>query len=176
MTEKDEKDSKVIPLFPGRDRGAKPGPVPPAGKAPKRAPDEPEVLQEIKGILGEIEPLPPPPAEGPKAPEPGHRNAVRCPQCEQYTWRLTQHCIHCGADLVAYAEERIYRRRRRWAITARCILVGSWFVAAGCIYGYNHYYRVLPPKVRGVMMLTALGIVGVNLLLGWITSQDDRRR
>ena len=101
---------------------------------------------------------------------------MRCPQCEQYTWRLTQHCIHCGADLVAYAEERVYRRRRRWNIIGRCIIVGSWFVAVGCFYGYNHYFRVLPPKVRGVMMLTGLGIVGVNLFLAWMTSEDNRRR
>lgn len=86
---------------------------------------------------------------------------MQCPRCEQFTWRMTQYCIHYGADLMAYAEERIYRRRRRWAIAARCILVGSWFVAAGCFYSY--YYGVLPPKVRRVMMLTALGIVDVNL-------------
>jgi len=62
---------------------------------------------------------------------------------------MTQHCIHCGADLAAYSEARAYRRRRRWAIAGRCIVVGSWLVAGGCFYGYNHYYRVLPPKVRG---------------------------
>ncbi len=175
MTEHDGKDSKVIRLFPAKD-GSRPV-DPPDGETAGSSAGDPEVVrQTIVGLLGDAEPIPEPPLEGPAAPEPGHRNAVLCPQCDQYTWRMTQHCIHCGADLVAHAEERIYRRRRRWAIAGWSILVGSWFVAAGCFYGYNHYYRVLPPKVRGVMMLTALGIVGVNLFLAWITSGDNNRR
>lgn len=175
MTEKDEKDSKVIPLFPGKDSGARRGPDPPAS-ASKLGLGDPEVLQEIEGILGEIEPLPPQPANGPVPPPPGHPKAIKCPQCGADTWRETRHCWNCRLDLVEHVEAQIYRRRRRWAIAGRSIIVGSWFVAAGCVYAMNHYYRVLPPKVRGAMFITVLSIVGVNLFLLWMSSEDNRRR
>lgn len=175
MTEQDGRDSKIIRLFPAKG-GRAPDDPPPGDIADPETGAPDTVRDKIVGLLGEAEPVSAPPAPGPLAPEPGHRNAVLCPQCDQYTWRMTQHCVHCGADLLAHAEARAYRRRRRWAIAGRCIVVGSWLVAAGCFYGYNHYYRVLPPKVRGVMMLTALGIVAANLFALFIISQDGNRR
>jgi hypothetical protein len=174
MTEKDEKDSKVVRLFPAKDGSRLADP--PDGETASTGAGDTEAVRQIVGILGEAEPVPVPRSEGPAPPEPGHRNAVQCPQCDQYTWRMTRHCVHCGADLVAHAEARIYRRRRRWAIVGRCIIVGSWAVAAGSIYAVNHYYHQLPPKVRGVLFITVIGIVGVNLFLFWMVSQDDRRR
>jgi hypothetical protein len=175
MTEQDGKDSKVIRLFPAKGDRA-PDNLADGDAGQPTAADPKAIEVKIAGLLGEAEPLPPPPPPGPKAPPPGHRNAVMCSQCDQYTWRETRRCIHCGADLLAHAQARAYRRRRRWAIAGRCIIVGSWFVAAGCIYAMNHYYRVLPPKVRGAMFITVLCIVGVNLFLLWMNSEDNRRR
>jgi hypothetical protein len=177
MTEKDDNDSKVIPLFPGKESGGQQESQRSAAPDPQPKPEDPDTLrQAIQGLLGEAEPIPPSAPDKPQAPEPGHRNAMRCPQCDQYTWRLTQHCIHCGADLFADAEERAYLRRRRRHIIVWCGVVTSWVVAAGCIYAYNEYYRSLPPKVRGILVLVGGGIIAVNLFLFWITSSDDERR
>lgn len=50
---------------------------------------------------------------GGNRPPAGHHNARECPQCDELTWRMTQHCIACGVDLFAIdAEER--RERQKW--------------------------------------------------------------
>ncbi|UCV13776.1 hypothetical protein [Quatrionicoccus australiensis] len=50
---------------------------------------------------------------GGNRPPAGHHNARVCPQCDELTWRMTQHCIACGVDLFAIdAEER--RERQKW--------------------------------------------------------------
>jgi len=175
MTEQDGKDSKIVRLFPAK--GGRAPDDPPRGEILDPGTADPQAIEKtIAGLLDEAGPAPQQQSEGPLVPEPGHRNAVQCPQCDQYTWRMTQHCVHCGADLLAFAEKRAYRRRRRWAIVGWSIIVGSWFVAAGCIYAMNHYYRILPPKVRGAMFITVLSIVGGNLFLLWMNSEDNRRR
>lgn len=35
-------------------------------------------------------------------PDPNHRNARLCPQCDGITWRATEHCIYCGFNLFAH--------------------------------------------------------------------------
>jgi hypothetical protein len=50
-------------------------------------------------------------------PDPGHRNGIWCPQCDAWTWRATQHCIHCQYDLWAHAQrqaEEQHRLRIAW--------------------------------------------------------------
>lgn len=176
MTEPGDKESKVIPLFPGQEGGAPKAESSEAAELPKsESQDRDDLRREIETLLGEAEPLPTAPHE-PQGPEPGHRNAVRCPQCDQYTWRLMQHCIHCDADLVAIAAERADRRRRRWHTVAWCSLVASWFVGAGCVYAYIEYYGSLPANVRGILFLVGGGIIAVNLFLFRIMSADDPRR
>jgi hypothetical protein len=176
MTEPGPEESKVIPLFPGKGSGADRTESPAAAESPSSdAQERDDLRKEIEALLGEAEPLPPAPPE-PQGPEPGHRNAVRCPQCDQYTWRLMQHCVHCDADLVGLAAERADRRRRRWHTLAWSVLGASWFVAAGCVYAYLHYYGSLPPNVRGTLFLVGGGIIAVNLFLFRIMSTDDQRR
>jgi hypothetical protein len=176
MTEPGPEESKVVPLFPGQGGGAANAESPVDTESQRaESQDRDDLRREIETLLGEVEPLPPAPHE-PQGPEPGHRNAVRCPQCDQYTWRLMQHCIHCDADLVAIAAERADRRRRRWHTLVWCALGASWFVAAGCVYAYSQYYGSLPPKVRGILFLVGGGIIAVTLFLFRIMSADDQRR
>lgn len=173
MTEPGADESKVVPLFPGQEGSAAKAQSSAAAESPNSDSKERDDLRkEIETLLGEAEPLPSTPHE-PKGPEPGHRNAVRCPQCDQYTWRLMRHCIHCDADLVGLAVER---RRRRWHTVAWSGLGASWFVAAGCVHAYIQYYGSLSPKVRGILFLVGGGIIAVNLFLFWIMSTDDQRR
>ena len=91
-----------------------------------------DVRREVEQMLAEAERVPAPephpaprlsePAppivvvvpEAPKGPPPHHRNAMICPQCDEWTWRATQMCIHCGGDLFAFARQRTEERRRQW--------------------------------------------------------------
>lgn len=40
-------------------------------------------------------------------PPPDHPNAVVCVQCEAYTWRLTDCCMHCRFNMAAHTQEQI---------------------------------------------------------------------
>lgn len=41
---------------------------------------------------------------GLKPPDPDDPNGCDCPQCQEWTWRHTQHCIFCGYDILAHNE------------------------------------------------------------------------
>lgn len=86
---------------------------------------------EIKALLeASIEPLPAPasmPADLVRAPDPvhvvmpsrpdvppsHHRNAIECPQCDQWTWRATETCLACGFNLFRYFEELAAEKQAR---------------------------------------------------------------
>ncbi|MGH8758768.1 MAG: hypothetical protein ACREVW_04545 [Burkholderiales bacterium] len=46
-------------------------------------------------------------------PPPGHRNGVECPQCDRWTWRATEHCLHCGYNLYEHFEAMEAERQAR---------------------------------------------------------------
>lgn len=39
-----------------------------------------------------------------KAPPPYHQNAIRCNQCNNFTWRNTPDCVYCGNDIKRYLQ------------------------------------------------------------------------
>lgn len=64
-------------------------------------------------------------------PEPGHRNAIRCPQCDHWAWRATDECWHCHYNILKHTQRiakerqeefREYRRKElsQWAFWLAC--------------------------------------------------------
>src|SRR5581483_2705656 len=157
-------DEKVIQLFPeqkGEGRGGL-----------EREPafdwqDAGALEREIRGVLSDARPAEAGGVETPPGPDPTHPNAVRCPQCDGYTWRRTRYCEHCHADLPALAAER--RRSWLWSIA-----IASWGFGLVCLYLVQH--QPLPPKVRTVLMTAVLVIAGVNAFGFWIFSQPEGHR
>jgi hypothetical protein len=158
-----DEDRKVVRLFPRRNS------EPDGGLERKPALDWQDVdavEREIRGVLHEAAVDRPPDPELPSGPDPSHRNAVRCSQCDGYTWRRTRYCRHCNADLVALAAER--RQGVLWAAA-----IASWGLGLGCFYLVQHY--VLPAKIRAVLMTAVLVIAGVNVFGFWLASLPERR-
>lgn len=158
-------DSKVVPLFPVQAQG--PG-SPSAREADAELPDLAAMGAQVREYMADAEPAPP----AGVGPVPGHRNAMRCPQCDQYTWRETERCIHCGKNLVAHAAQAATAQRtQRQGLIWSCAIL-SWAVALACIYLSQHY--ALPSGVHLVLRYAVFGIVGVNLVGFWIASMDKR--
>lgn len=124
------------------------------------------VEREIQGVLRQARPAESAEEKDERGPAPSHRNAIRCPQCDRFTWRRTQVCMHCGADLAAYAAER--RQAVFW-----CAAIASWVIALGCFYVMQHY--ALTPRMHTLLNLVGLGIVGVNVFGFWLASQGEKR-
>lgn len=72
-----------------------------------------------------------------KRPPEGHPNSRECPQCHGETWRLTQWCVHCGADLFA-----IDKKERDRSVGIRSIKVSVFFML---ISGLAFYCQTLTP-------------------------------
>ena len=159
MAQHDDTDpnGKVIHLFPGQQRDDRMGPVREPGFDWQ---DANALEREIRGVLGDARRDET--AEGSSAPDPSHRNAVRCPQCDRFTWKRTPLCRHCGADLAAYSAER--RHALLW-----CVAIASWGLALGCFYLTRQY--VLPPRIHAVLKAGGLAIAGANAFGFWIASQ-----
>lgn len=53
----------------------------------------------------------------PDVPQPHHRNAIVCPQCDRWTWRATDECRLCGYNLARHfeweEEVRVAQRQER---------------------------------------------------------------
>ncbi|WP_029921963.1 hypothetical protein [Nevskia soli] len=153
---------KVVRLFPqqtgrGRD-GLERGPA-------LDWQDADALEREIQGVLGEARPAVGE-AEARPGPDPAHRNAVRCPQCDRYTWRRTRYCQQCNADLPALAAER--RRSWLWSIA-----IVSWGLGLGCIYLVQNYF--LPAKARAALLAVVLIIAGFNVFGFWLATQYKAR-
>lgn len=90
----------------------------------------------ISGIL--VAATPQLPAQ-PGGPEPGHRNAIECPQCDQWAWRASAHCWNCGLSIAEYFQgleqlrlnrEKDALARRRLVIALLCFTCGAILMAA----------------------------------------------
>lgn len=152
---------KVVRLFPEQTGEGTPG--------LERGPvldwqDAGALEREIRGVLGEARPAGGE-AETRAGPDPEHRNAVRCPQCDRYTWRRTRYCHHCHADLPALSAER----RRSWLW---CAAIMSWGLGLACLYFVQH--QPLPPKLRTLLMTAVLVIAGVNALGFWVVAGNEK--
>ncbi len=99
------------------------------------APPVSDLSEEVGRLLADAEPVTESPVDAAptpprlRVPDPSHRNAAQCPQCDDVTWRSTPRCIHCGYDLEGYiwraAQELVraaaVRRQKRlflWTIVA----------------------------------------------------------
>lgn len=96
-----------------------------------------------------------------KGPPEGHPHSRECPQCRGDTWRLTQWCVHCGADLFAIDE----RARARSAAIRRLKIVGAGFVVSALAF-YAQFY--VPPSWR--LWLTGVGVM--SLLITVAVTKD----
>jgi len=171
MTDDDSKGSKIVPLFPARAREAV-DERPQASSSPTPPDELAAVVNQVEELLTHAEPALRQPSMAQAGPDPGHRNAMRCPQCDQYTWRQTAHCMHCGTDLVAHAAQlEAVRLERRQGVWWSCA-IASWAIAMGCIYVTQHY--ALPPRIQLGLRYAVFGIFGVNLLGFWIASMGRR--
>lgn len=158
-----DEDRKVVRLFPRRNS------EPDGGLERKPALDWQDVdavAREIRGVLRGAEEDRSSDPQAPSGPDPSHPNAVRCSQCDGYTWRRTRYCQHCNADLTALAAER-------WQGMLWAAAIASWGLGLGCFYLVQHY--VLPANIRAVLMTAVLVIAGVNVFGFWIASQGKER-
>lgn len=87
---------------------------------------------------------------GVSLPPDGHPNSRYCPQCEQATWRMTQHCVCCGVDLFAMDEHHRWRAIQRRK-TKFAVFFGLF--AALAIYGKDF----LPETMQGIAV--GMGVV-----------------
>ena len=99
---------------------------------PMQAQDEAALVRdEVLCMLAEAESVLPRPAPEPqwlparaeppayfapapmRGPEPGHRNAIICPQCDQWAWRATRDCWNCEFNLLEYERQNVIERQRQ---------------------------------------------------------------
>lgn len=99
--------------------------------ASRHAPDEAgRVLDQVSRMLAEAESSLPRPDPEPqwlparvepptylapapmRGPEPGHRNAIICPQCDKWAWRATRDCWHCEFNLFEFERQNAIERQR----------------------------------------------------------------
>jgi hypothetical protein len=155
-------DVKVVPLFPQQGQQTLAG----LERGPTFDWQDPNALErEIQEVLRGAQPERATEAQSSHEPDPSHRNAVRCPQCDCFTWRRTRVCRNCGADLAAFASER--RSAVLW-----CAAIASWGIALSCFYLIQHY--ALGPRIHGVLNMVGFGIVATNVFGFWIASQREK--
>lgn len=87
-------------------------------------------------------------------PPENHQNSRECPQCHGETWRLTQWCVHCGADLFA-----IDGRVRDRLIARRSLKVAGILLVVGGAAFYAQFH--VPPAAR----LWVMGFASFSLFL-----------
>lgn len=153
--------------------------VPRAPMQPNVVDDEAALRYQVAELLAEADPIAPvvepelqwPPARkqevanlapAPHAesgPEPGHRNAMICPQCDHWTWRATEECRHCHYNLFKHAE-RIVQKRREEFLAYRRKELSQWafWLASGGIALIYFSPRITDP-VGGAMM--GIGLVAL---------------
>ena len=85
-------------------------------------------------------------------PPEGHPNSRTCPQCQDNTWRMTQWCLHCGADLFAIDRDQHFRRvfRRRLAVS-----FGLMAISGLAFYGQ----RYVPDGAR--LWVMGIGVISM---------------
>lgn len=68
-----------------------------------------------------------------RGPPPHHANAEVCPQCDYWTWRHSELCVHCGFNLFDYFDEIAFEQaqeqrrieRERILLFLLVLVVGS---------------------------------------------------
>lgn len=96
-----------------------------------------------------------------KCPPEGHPNSRECPQCHGETWRLTQWCVHCGADLFAI-DARVSARP---VAIRRLKIVGAFFLVSGL--AFYAQFHVLP---GWRIWLTGVGVA--SMLIAVAVTRD----
>lgn len=89
-----------------------------------------------------------------RRPPEGHPNSRECPQCHGETWRLTQWCVHCGADLFA-----IDTRERDRRIARKSLKVAGCLMAVGSAAFYAQFH--VPQSAR----LWVMGFAAFSIFL-----------
>jgi hypothetical protein len=87
-------------------------------------------------------------------PPEGDPNSRTCPQCGNSTWRMTQWCVHCGADLFA-----IDARERERRVARKSLKVAGTLLAIGGAAFYAQFH--VPPSAR----LWVMGIAAFSIFL-----------
>lgn len=100
--------------------------------------------------------LPAPEPSGLRAPPPNHRHGVACPQCNEWTWRYSELCVHCGFNLFEYEKQRslIKARRQQAAQRARVLRWMLGLIIAGVTLLGLHLW--LGAWTEGWLLLAAL--------------------
>lgn len=152
-----------------------------------------EVRREVEQLLAAAEsdiapeprpapplPEPAPPVvvvvpEAPKGPPPQHRNAMICPQCDEWTWRATQKCVHCGLDLFVHAQREQGARYLAWK-AERDQKLTVWAVWLG---GGGVLAIFASSKVSGTLgvLMTLAGMAAIfgAFVCGKVLEQDTKR-
>lgn len=91
---------------------------------------------------------------GARRPPEGHPNSRECPQCHGETWRLTQWCVHCGADLFA-----IDARERDRRVARKSLKVAGILMAVGGAAFYAQFH--VPQSAR----LWVMGFAAFSIFL-----------
>lgn len=165
---KESKPSKVVRLFthtPGHANSGSPC------DNDAELPDLAELGAEVRRYMADARPAPADAGtvrRDPAGPPPGHRNAMRCPQCDQYTWQETAQCIHCGKNLVARVEQLKVAHRADWLAVLWSSAFLSWAIAMLCIYALQHY--TMPAWTAHALRYVVYAIAGANALGFWIAS------
>lgn len=94
-------------------------------------------------------------------PPDGHPNSRICPQCEQPTWRMTQHCLCCGVNLFALDEHARWR-----AIERRKMMFASGFGALAFVAMWSRDYLPAPAQSWAL----AVGVLSGVLVLAMLKS------
>lgn len=100
--------------------------------------------EEIQWLLGEqedsppeialaIESVAPPQQREYRSPPPNHCNAEVCPQCDAWTWKYSELCVHCGFNLPDYFDELAFEQaqEQRRVERERIFLFLTVLVVAG---------------------------------------------
>ncbi|MBL6748939.1 MAG: hypothetical protein ISP90_00370 [Nevskia sp.] len=186
MTEDDSKDSdapKVVRLFPARPHAADAEPA--ERETGAELPNLADLGTEVNRYMAHARVAP---AEQPAAPaEPeikvvvqrrqapprGHRNAVRCSQCDQYTWRDTEECIHCGVNRAAHAAQVEAARHTEWQAILWSGAILSWGVLGLCLYALQTY--AMPARLAQILWYAVYAIGGANAIGFWIRAMSKPR-
>lgn len=103
----------------------------PVSLAKREADEAALVLAQVSRMLADAEAALPPPESEPqwlparaeppaylepapmRGPDPGHRNAIICPQCDRWAWRATRDCWNCEFNLFEYERQNVIERQRQ---------------------------------------------------------------
>jgi hypothetical protein len=92
-------------------------------------------------------------------PPEGHPHGRSCPQCLGDTWRMTQWCVHCGADLFAIDREEHERR----VFLRKTAVFGAAMLLCGAAWWIQSYlppnWRVWAMSAGVIALLVAAGVV-----------------